>query len=258
MATCRSCGREIRDDVWTCGFCGATVAQPTAQEAQSPADAGAEESAYGAEGYNPYAARAAASSAYSAARYGGVEPGPAGLGGAAEGMTPCGTPMPQAAPAASGGLSPMTRLVLAGAVVAIVAIVAVWFFVLRAQGGGERFIGTWTAVKNGAGGLVVERGDDGLRASLIGSDQQRVGPLKCDLDGEELEISLEAVGDDDKAAVDAVRALFEATLEDFRIVLTVRDADGRLLLTVSGTAKDGETTTLTPTEFVRAGTSPAL
>lgn len=257
MATCPSCGREIRDDVWTCGFCGATVAQPAAAEAHRPADGGGEDSAYGSEGYNPYAAQAAASSAYGAARY-GVEPGPAGLGGG-DGTTPYGTP-PQGRPAPSGGLSTATKAVLAAAAVAVVAIVALWFFVVRGQGGGEQFVGTWTAVKNGQGGLVVERGGDGLQASLIGSDQERVGPLRCDLDGDELEIKLEAAGgsDEEKAAVEVARALFEATVEDFRMVLNVRDADGRLLLTVSGRAKGGgEATTLPPTEFVRAGTATA-
>ncbi len=216
MAICANCGKEIRDDVWTCGFCGATVAQPAAA-------------------------------------------GPGAPGGAAHGTTPYGTPVPQSAPTSSGGLSQVTKLALVGAVVAVVAIVAVWFFVLRGQGG-EQFVGTWTAVENGQGGLVVERGDDGLQVVLLGGGQERVGPLKCELDGDDLEIKLEAAGGsaDDKAAVDVVRALFQATVEDFRMVLSVRDADGRLLLTVSGKAKGGgEATTLPPTEFVRAGTTPA-
>ena len=29
MATCANCGKEIRDDVWTCGFCGTPVSKTT-------------------------------------------------------------------------------------------------------------------------------------------------------------------------------------------------------------------------------------
>jgi hypothetical protein len=257
MATCPSCGKEIRDDVWTCGSCGAPVAQPATGHAT-----GGEDSAYGSEGYNPYAAKAAASSAYGAANYGGVEPGGYGTtrteyDSTPEGMTPYGTPMPQAGSAKSAGLSQSMKLVLVFAGVAVIAIVAIWFFVLRG-GGGDQFIGTWTAVKNGEGGLVIERGDDGLQVSLIGADESRVGPLKTHLDGDELEIKLEAVGggDSDKAAVDMVRALFEATVEDFKMVLRFRGADTRLLMYVSGKSKIGGDQTTTPvTEFTRAGTT---
>lgn len=255
MAICTSCGKEIRDDVWTCGFCGTPVAQSSAGDAE-----GGEDSAYGAEGYNPYATQAAASSPYGAASYGGQEPA-AQYGAAPQGMTPYGTPMPQAAPAKSGGLSRTTKLTLVIAAAAVIAIVAVWFFVLRGQGGGDQFVGTWTAVESGQGGLVIERGDDGLQVSLVGTGKERVGPLKTDLDGDELEIKLEAVGgsDEDKAAVDMVRELFEATVEDFKMVLTFRSADSHLLMTVSGKSKvGGDQTSLPVTEFVRAGASATL
>jgi hypothetical protein len=253
MAICASCGKEIRDDIWTCGYCGA----PVAQSSTGASDAsGGEDSAYGNEGYNPYASQAAASSAYGAAAYGGVEPGAAGFGAATEGMTAYGTPMPQAKPAKSGGLSSTMKLVLAIAAVAVVAIVAVWFLVLRGQGGGDQFVGTWTAVSSDQGSLVVKRGDDGLVVTMVGTDKQSVGPLKTDLDGQALEIKLEAVGDDaqQKAAVDMVRALFEATVEDFKMILRVRDADGHLLMNVSGKSKvGGDEATMPVTEFVKAG-----
>jgi hypothetical protein len=247
MAICASCGKEIRDDVWACGSCGAPVTH-----AEPDDTAGEQGSAYGAEGYSPYASQAAASAGMGA--YGAAT---TSYGSAAEGMTPYGTPLPQAAPASSGGLSQVTKLALAGAVVAIVAIVAVWFFVVRGSGGGDQFLGTWNAVKNGEGGLVIERGDDGLQVSMVGTDQERVGPLKTELSGGDLEIKLEAAGGDeaDKAAVDIVRALFEASIEDFKLTLRVRTADGHLLMTVSGKAKTGGSEATVPvTEFVKAGT----
>jgi len=255
MAICANCGKEIRDDVWTCGFCGAPVAKAPADDAQS-----GDASPYGSEGYNPYAQQAAQAAAYGAARYGGVEPGAqAGheqYGGSPEDMTPYGTPMPQAKPAKSGGLSSTVKLVLALAVVAILAIVAVWFFVLRDSGGGDQFVGTWTAVQSGEGGLVIERGGDGLQVSILGAGTEPVGPLKTELDGDELEIKLEAVSDDetDKAAVEMVRALFEATIEDFKMTLRVRAADGHLLLNVAGKSKvGGGQATTQVTEYVKAG-----
>ena len=250
MAICASCGKEIRDDIWTCGFCGAPVAQTPSQD-----EGDGEESAYGTEGYSPYASQAAASSAYGAGSYGGVEPGAAGFGTAPEGMTAYGTPMPQAKPAKSGGLSQTTKLVLVGAAVAMVAIVAVWFFVLRG-GGGDEFVGTWNAVKSDEGSLVIEHGDDGIQVTMVGADKQRVGPLKTDLNGDALEIKLEAVGDDaqQKAAVEMVRALFEATIEDFKMTLRVRGADDHLMMTVTGKSKvGGDQTSMPVTEFVRAG-----
>jgi hypothetical protein len=257
MATCPSCGKEIRDDVWTCGSCGAPVAQTPAPDA-----GGNEESPYGSEGYNPYAAKAEAASAYGAGSYGGVEPPGAQYGGgqygaAPQDMTAYGTPTPQAAPARPAGLSQAMKLVLVFAGVALIAIVAVWFFVLR-DGGGDQFIGTWTAVQSGEGDLVIERGDDGIQVSMIGAGKEHIGPLQTHLDGDELEIKLEAVGGDDtdKAAVDMVRALFEATIEDFKMVLRFRSADSRLLMTVSGKSKiGGDQTTMPVTEFVRAGTT---
>ncbi len=255
MAICASCGKEIRDGVWTCGFCGAPVAQSPADDAQ-----GGDESPYGSEGYNPYAEKAAQAAAYGAANYGGVEPGAqygsGQYGSGPEGMTPYGTPVPTGKPVKSGSLSQTVKLVLALAVVAIVAIVAVWFFVLRDSGDGDQFVGTWTAMRSGEGTLVIERGGGGLQVTMVGTDKQRVGPLKTELDGEELEMKLEAVGGDetDKAAVDMVRALYEATIEDFKMTLRLRDADGHLLMSVSGKSKaSGDQATVPVSEFVKAG-----
>lgn len=241
MAICASCGKEIRDDIWTCGFCGAPVAQPTAGET-----GGSEGSAYGSEGYNPYAGQAAAGTG----AYGSTT---TSYGSSPEGLTPYGTPMPRTAPPKSGGLSGTTKLILVGAAVALIAIVAVWFFVLRG-GGGDEFIGTWTAVESSQGSLVIERDGGGLQVTMVGADQQRIGPLKTDLSDDELEIKLEATGGDEqqKAAVETVKALFEATIEDFKMALRIRDADGRLLLTVSGTSKLGGGETTAPvTVFVK-------
>jgi len=249
MAICANCGKEIRDDIWTCGFCGAPVAQGKAD------DSSADGSAYGSEGYNPYAAAAASDpGSYGQPAFGAQTP--TSYGSAAEGMTPYGTPLPQTAPASSGGLSQVTKLALIGAVVAIVAIVAVWFFVLRGGGGGDQFVGTWTATEATAGSLVIEQGDDGLEVTIVGSDKARVGPLKTDLSGEELEVKLEAAGGDEtnKAAIDVVAAMFEASVDDFKMSLRLRDSDGHLILSVSGKPKSGgDSETMQVGDYVKAG-----
>lgn len=249
MAICANCGNEIRDDVWTCGSCGAPVARSKAD------DAGADDSAYGSEGYNPYAAAAAADpGAYGPPAFGAQAP--SSYGSAAEGMTPYGTPLPQTAPASSGGISQVTKLALIGAVVAIVAIVAVWFFVLRGSGGGDQFVGTWTAIEATTGGLVIEQGDDGIEVTIIGSDKARVGPLKTDLDGDEIEVKLEAAGGDEtnKTAIDVVAAMFEASVDDFKMTLRRRESDGHLILNVSGKPRSGgDTQTMPVGEYVREG-----
>ena len=72
MAICPSCGKEIRDDIWTCGFCGAPVARRRLWKRRR------RRAPYGSEGYNPYSTEAAARPRTAAAREGGVEPGDAG------------------------------------------------------------------------------------------------------------------------------------------------------------------------------------
>ncbi len=149
-------------------------------------------------------------------------------------------------------------MVLAGAAVAIVAIVAVWFFVLRGAAGGEQFVGTWTAVQDGGGGLVIAKRDGEMQITITRAGEQSSGPFKGKLRGDTLEITLEpATGSaESEAAGESVKSMFEAFIEDFRMVLTVRPGDGRLLLDVEGTPKTGGSATIPTTEFVKAVTAP--
>lgn len=184
----------------------------------------------------------------------------------------CGAPVAKSAPAADpygyedtsyaapapaaarGGLSGTTLAVLVVAAVAVVAIIGVWFFLLRG-GGGAQFIGTWTATDGSAGGLVIVKNGSDFEISILGADQQRVGPLKGELHGDELEIRLESAGGDDaeQAAVAVVKAMFEALVEDFELLLTHRSSDDRLLLDVAGEPVAGMQPVPT-TEYVRATT----
>ena len=156
--------------------------------------------------------------------------------------------------AARGGLSSTTLTVLVVAIVAVAVIIGVWFFVLR-DSGGTQFIGTWTATDGTTDGLVIAKSEGEFQISILGADQQRVGPLKGELHGDELEIKLESANDDEAeaAAVAVVKAMFEALVEDFELLLTHRSSDDRLLLDVAGEPVAGMRPVPT-TEYVRAAT----
>jgi hypothetical protein len=95
MATCASCGKDIRDDDWTCGACGAPVA-----------GAGTSPTGY-ATSYEPPPDAYTAPAVYGA---------------------------PAAAPAAKRGLSRSTVTIIFVAALAVVAIIAVWFLFVRGTG----------------------------------------------------------------------------------------------------------------------------
>jgi hypothetical protein len=216
MATCPQCGKDIKDGDWTCGACGAPVV---------PAAGGGAAGDGGASFYRPPNAA-------------GGTAAPGGQG-------------------AAGGLSRAMLVVFAGAAVAIIAIVAVWFFVLRG-GGGEQFVGTWTAVENGGGGLVIAKRDGEMQITITGGGEQRSGPFKGKLRGDTLEITLEpAEGSaESEVAAEFVKSMFEAFIEDFRMVLTLRPGDGRLLLDIEGEPKTGVPAAIPTTEFVKAAAIP--
>lgn len=182
----------------------------------------------------------------------------------------CGTPVAKGAPAAdlwayeesqcappapgaaAGAVSRTTLAVLVVALVAVVAIIGVWFFMLRGVGG-TQFVGTWAATDGSAGGLVIEKNGRDFEIDIVGADQQSVGPLKGELDGDELEIKLETAGGDEaqQAAVTVVKAMFEALVEDFELLLTHRSSDDHLLLDIAGEPVAGMPPIPT-TEYVRA------
>ena len=236
MAICTQCGKEIRDDVWTCGVCGTPVAQPTTGGSAGDS-AGAEDGAYGSEGYNPYAAQAAADQG--AGAYGATL---TSYENAPEGMTPYGTPIPQTRPASDGGLSSLTKLVLAGAGVAVLAIVLVWFFALRGgDAGGTQFLGDWQALDTDMGSIVIAKNDGDFEITLVSGQGGEAGPFKGDLQGDELELKFEAADEDDtnEAVAKLLKAFVTGALEDAHLMLSVRGADGHLLMSISGKAANG-------------------
>jgi hypothetical protein len=204
MATCPSCGKEIKEGDWVCGRCGAPVAGATEG---GPAPQGAPDPY----GYAP-----------------GFESQPA-----ASGTT-----------AASGrqGMSRtlLTVLVLAG--VAVVAVVAVWFFVLR--GNSSPFDGTWNANGATTGAITISGSGSGFKlrfASTDASGAKKSAVVPAHMDGADLVVTVDdfvkATGDQERAT--QLKAAFETLIKDFRLVFTLQDAT-HLKFTVEGTLANGQ------------------
>lgn len=198
MAVCGSCGKEVKDGAWTCGYCGALMAQSSQPAGGGPSGSG----------YPPYG-----------------EPVPTGQGASA----PAGPP--------SAGLSSTTRLVLIVAGVAVLAILLVWFFVLRGAGGSP-FDGTWNEPGGASDSAVVIKGSGNelkvtFKATVNGDKKQYTVPAH--VRGDRLEITLDdfakAAGAEDQ--IQAAKAQFETFIKNFKLVFTVRDAN-HLVFAVEG------------------------
>jgi hypothetical protein len=229
MATCASCGKEIRDDVWTCGFCGTPVSKTGGGAAADAPDSGAL-SGYGyAPGFEPQAAGASASA-------------PAGASAAAPG----------------GGLSRTTLTILIAAVVAVVAIIAVWFFFLRTTPGGQEYLGTWTAIDQKAGSMIVAKESGDFKITMVSPTGAKAGPFKGSLKDDALELKLEAANGDktNKAIAKVLKSVYEAALTDPQLLLTVNKSNGHLIFTIKGKGSDGTPVSAVAAEFTKGTPLP--
>jgi len=209
MASCASCGKEIRDDDWTCGQCGAPLAR-----AAAAAGSGAGLSGY-APSYEPEAAYGA----------------PASYGA------------PAAAAAANRGLSRTTLTVIIVAAVAVVAIIAVWFLFVRGTGGASPFLGTWNEPAGGNSSVVIKKKSGDFKVTMSGTDAagtQKTYTIPAHLVGASLEITIDdfvgATGSEDQAA--QAKAVFESLIRDFRLVFALKDPT-HLEMKVEGTPVGG-------------------
>lgn len=208
MATCASCGKEIRDNDWTCGACGAPVTRTGAAA-------------------DPYASPSGSGSGYEpAAAYG----------------TPAGYGAPSAPAAARGGLSRTTLIVIIAAAVALVAIIAVWFFFLR--GGSSAFDGSWNASSSSMGAIAISGSGDDFKVKITGTDVSgatKSYTVPAQRDGLDLVITVDdfvkASGNAEQA--NQAKALFESIIKDFRLVFTLQDPT-HLTMTVEGTLANGQ------------------
>jgi zinc-ribbon domain len=209
MASCTSCGKEIRDDDWTCGHCGAPLAR-----AGAAAGSGASPSGY-APSYEPPAAFSA----------------------------------PAAPPAANGGLSRTTLTIIIVAALAVVAIVAVWFLFVRGTGGTSPFLGTWKEPAGGDNSVVISKRSGDFKVTMSGRDAagaQKTYTIPAHLVGASLEITVDdfikATGSEDQAA--QAKVVFESIIKDFRLVFALKDP-AHLEMRVEGTPVGGSVTAQT-------------
>jgi hypothetical protein len=237
MAICPGCGKDIRDDIWVCGHCGELVARGGAGGGAQGTSAGAGGAAYG-------------SSAYGGETYGGGEPY-AGGSYAASAQAGYGAPAPLTSAPAEPSRGGSHAVLLAGVlgIVAVAAIVAVWFFVLRGGGGDfSTYVGQWQlTVPGSTAGLAITITDSdgdpeltmGTTGTYAGQDMasQAAGPYKMELDDGNLVSSLEASDDaseEQKMAADVFREAFGAVVDDFRMVFTPGSSADTLSLTFEG------------------------
>ena len=139
MATCASCGKEMRDDDWTCGHCGAPV-----KEAGATGGAGA----------SPRHAPTTHSGVRVAARLRG-----------AGGLRRAG-----GAPGGEGGLSRSTLTIVIVAALAVVAIIAVWFFFVRGARRSSPFLGTWNEPDGGIDTVEIKLKGGDFKVTMTGKD----------------------------------------------------------------------------------------
>jgi hypothetical protein len=223
MAECPSCNAPLKDGDWTCGQCGA----PVAGAGMAPAP-----------GAGQYAGEATAYTAAGAPAY-GTSPAYGGPGGWGPEHQP--QPATAAAPASTGS-SGLLKLVLTIGVVAIIAVVLVWFFVLRAPTTtGEEFLGTWTAAtEQGIATIAVVQKDDAFSVTITGNDESQKITVPARLDGTDLVITMD---DFSQMAGEGNAEAFKATLMalagDFKMIFSSADAT-HLDLRIVGAAPSGQ------------------
>ena len=206
MASCPSCGAETRQGDWTCRSCGSPLNAP------APETGGSGEPAYDQAYYEA----------------------PTIYGTAAPSNQRAATPK-----AARGSALP---LLLTLAVVAVVAVVGVWFFVLRPSPGAQ-FLGTWHAKTVTASGTTAETltiSRNGEAYTIGGAlEGQPVSLRRATLEGGRLDCVY---------AAPSAEALQYKT---FHIVLT--EGDGALTMAVQATTASGATVPFGETaRFTRA------
>jgi len=208
MTKCPSCDAPLKDGDWTCGACGA----PSAGAGMAPA--GGQYGGAPAEQYG-----------------GGFTTATGQYGGAAA---------PAAAPSAAP--SGLLKTVLVLAVIAVIAVVLVWFFVLRGPATtGEEFVGTWTTTtEQGIATVVVAQTEDAFSVTLTGNDAAQKVTVPAHVDGKELLITVDdfsQIAGEENA--EAFKAALAALAGDFKLVFSSVDAT-HLDLRIVGETADGQ------------------
>lgn len=207
MAECPSCNAPLKDGDWNCGTCGAPAGVATASTGGGPASGA-----------------------------------PAAYGGPGE-WGPEHQPRPASAAApASAGTSGLLKLVLVGGAVAIVAVILVWFFVLRGPATtGEEFLGSWNAsTQQGIATVVVAQEEEAFSVTMSGNDQNQKVTVPARLDGTELVITMDDFSQMAGAGnAEAFKATLKALAGDFTMRFSSVDAT-HLALRIVGESPSGQ------------------
>jgi len=206
MATCGECGREINDGAWVCGLCGAPVID------RGPAP--------DTSNYYDYAETAPSTGEYTSSQYVTGAPVTAGP-----------------AKVRAGQSSRSVWVIGLAGLVAVLAIVLVWFFVLRGPAQGVGFAGTWRGTTGDTTEVIIEAKGGGYELSMSGKDGNTVGPFSTQMVDGTLVTSLEAApGSSDKqvAAAALFKQIMGSIYQNFSMVFTHRSADDTLLVSLQG------------------------
>jgi hypothetical protein len=145
---------------------------------------------------------------------------------------------PLASSRKSGDGPSLLKVVLVGGLLAVLAIVAVWFFFLRGDSGAA-FVGSWTAADDSLGTVRIEQSGGDMHIFFVDAKGGKtVGPYKGEVKGDKLKTKLEYAGDDSaqKAASQAFRDLMGAVVDDFGLVFSV--SGNSLMMSIEGDLKN--------------------
>jgi hypothetical protein len=207
MTTCSECGRDVNDGAWVCGMCGAPVtdrgpAPDTINYYENPG------STYGSDEYT--------SSQY----------------------VP-GAPVVAASPRPARRSPQIVWMIGLGGLIAVLAIVLVWFFVLRGPASGTGFAGTWRGTGNDAAQVIIEATNGGYELSMTNDKGENVGPFITQMVDGNLTTSLDVTAgssDKQKAAGALFKQIMGSVYPDFVMVLKYRSTDDVLLVSLQGIA----------------------
>jgi hypothetical protein len=208
MTTCSECGRDISDGAWVCGMCGAPVTDrgPAPDTTNYYENPGTE---YGSDQYT--------SSQY-------VQ----------------GAPVLAAAPRPARQSPQIVWMIGLGGLIVVLAIVLVWFFVLRGPAAsGTGFAGTWTGTGSDKTEVVIEATNGGYQLSMNNDKGEKVGPFTTQMADGSLTTSLDVTADSSdkqKAAGALFKQIMGSVYPNFVMVLKYRSTDDVLLVSLQGIA----------------------
>ena len=142
------------------------------------------------------------------------------------------------------GLSKAILIAAVLGIVAVAAVVAVWFCVLRGGPGGDLspFVGDWQLTVPGATvtQTMVIQDADGEGQLLFDVQGQQAGPYKLEFDGDRLVTSFEPAEDaseEQKQAADMIQSAFGSMVDDFKMVFASDTTEDALTMTIEGELK---------------------